>query len=200
MREKIDVTEYAPTILRELPKGVLLTARAGGRANPMTIGWGTLGVEWGKPLFVAYVRSSRFTYGLIEKSGEFTVSVPMRAGEKDHDRRISQILAVCGSKSGRDLDKVAELGLTLVEGEEVGAEVEAAVGDAALHAVDDLREVGVSDWLAGELLDGALGVGKEVLEPLGGVREGGGDLGDDGLDVHGGPFFWAPGARSTLGL
>lgn len=121
MREKIDVTEYAPTILRELPKGVLLTARAGGRANPMTIGWGTLGVEWGKPLFVAYVRSSRFTYGLIEKSGEFTVSVPMRAGEKDHDRRISQILAVCGSKSGRDLDKVAELGLTLVEGEEVSA-------------------------------------------------------------------------------
>ena len=80
MREKIDVTEYAPTILRELPQGVLLTASADGRANPMTIGWGTLGVEWGKQLFVAYVRSSRFTYGLIEKSGEFTVSVPMRLG------------------------------------------------------------------------------------------------------------------------
>ena len=41
MREKIDVTEYAPTILRELPRGVLLTASADGRANPMTIGWGT---------------------------------------------------------------------------------------------------------------------------------------------------------------
>ena len=39
MREKIDVAEYAPTILRELPKGVLLTAQADGRANPMTIGW-----------------------------------------------------------------------------------------------------------------------------------------------------------------
>ena len=121
MREKIDVAEYASTILRELPKGVLLTARADGRANPMTIGWGTLGVEWGRELFVAYVRSSRFTYGLIERSGEFTVSVPMRTGEKDHDQRIGQILAVCGSKSGRDMDKVAELGLTLVEGEEVGA-------------------------------------------------------------------------------
>ena len=113
--------EYAPTILRELPKGVLLTASADGRANPMTIGWGTLGVEWGKQLFVAYVRSSRFTYGLLEKSGEFTVSVPMRTGEKDHDQRVRQILAVCGSKSGRDMDKVAELGLTLVEGEEVAA-------------------------------------------------------------------------------
>lgn len=121
MREKIDVAEYAPTILRELPKGVLLTARADGRANPMTIGWGTLGVEWGRELFVAYVRSSRFTYGLIDRSGEFTVSVPMRTGEKDHDQRIGQILAVCGSKSGRDMDKVAELGLTLVEGEEAGA-------------------------------------------------------------------------------
>ena len=119
MREKIDVAEYAPTILRELPSGVLLTASADGRANPMTIGWGTLGVEWGKQLFVAYVRSSRFTYGLIEKSGEFTVSVPVRTGEKDYDRRVREILAVCGSKSGRDMDKVAELGLTLVEGEEV---------------------------------------------------------------------------------
>lgn len=121
MREKIDVTEYAPTILRELPKGVLLTASADGRANPMTIGWGTLGIEWGKQLFAAYVRSSRFTYGLIEKSGEFTVSVPVRTGEKDYDRRVREILAVCGSKSGRDMDKVAELGLTLVEGEEVAA-------------------------------------------------------------------------------
>ncbi len=121
MREKIDVTEYAPIILRELPKGVLLTAQADGRANPMTIGWGTLGVEWGRELFVAYVRSSRFTYGLIEKSGEFTVSVPMRTGEKDLDQRINRILAVCGSKSGRDMDKVAELGLTLVDGEEVAA-------------------------------------------------------------------------------
>ena len=121
MREKIDVTEYAPTILRELPHGVLLTASADGRANPMTIGWGTLGIEWGRELFVAYVRSSRFTHGLIEKSGEFTVSVPMRTGEKDHDQRVNQILAVCGSKSGRDTDKVAELGLTLVDGEKVAA-------------------------------------------------------------------------------
>ncbi|HIZ19172.1 MAG TPA: flavin reductase [Candidatus Olsenella stercoravium] len=121
MREKIDVAEYAPTILRELPKGVLLTASADSRVNPMTIGWGTLGIEWGRELFVAYVRSSRFTYGLIEKSGEFTVSVPMRTGEKDLDQRINRILAVCGSKSGRDIDKVAELGLTLVEGEEVAA-------------------------------------------------------------------------------
>lgn len=121
MREKIDVAEYAPTILRELPSGVLLTAQSDGRANPMTIGWGTLGIEWGRQLFVAYVRSSRFTYGLLEKSGEFTVSVPVRTGEKDYDQRIRQILAVCGSKSGRDTDKVAELGLTLEEGEEVGA-------------------------------------------------------------------------------
>ena len=45
----------------------------------------------------------------------------MRTGEKDHDQRINQILAVCGSKSGRDMDKVAELGLTLADGEEVAA-------------------------------------------------------------------------------
>ena len=27
----------------------------------MTIGWGGIGVEWGKPVFIAYVRESRYT-------------------------------------------------------------------------------------------------------------------------------------------
>ena len=74
MREAIDVNEYAPTILRELPKGVLLTTKADGRTNTMTIGWGALGIEWSTPVFIAYVRDSRYTHGLIEKTGEFTVT------------------------------------------------------------------------------------------------------------------------------
>lgn len=121
MRERIDVAEYAPTILRELPGGVLLTACADGRANPMTIGWGTLGVEWNKTIFVAYVRSSRFTHSLLEASGEFTVSVPLRAGDRGYDERVRSILQVCGTRSGRGTDKVSDLGLTLVEGELVSA-------------------------------------------------------------------------------
>ena len=47
-------------------------------------------------------------------SGEFTVNIPY--GEVD-----SKILAVCGTKSGRDTDKIAELGLELVESDVVSA-------------------------------------------------------------------------------
>lgn len=46
MKEKIDVFEKAPEILRNLQKGILLTTKAGDQVNTMTIGWGTLGIEW----------------------------------------------------------------------------------------------------------------------------------------------------------
>ena len=115
MREKIDVWEQAPAILGQLKGGVLLTTAADGKVNAMTIGWGTLGIEWGKPVFVAYVRTSRHTHELLEKSGEFTVNVPLASQDAEKDARVREILATCGSKSGRDLNKVAELGLTLFD-------------------------------------------------------------------------------------
>lgn len=108
MKRKINVWEYAPIILEELGKGALVTAKADGKVNPMTIGWGTLGIEWGRPIFTVFVRESRFTKGMLEKNPEFTVNVPYGAAAKE-------ILGYCGSKSGRDVDKVKELGLTLEE-------------------------------------------------------------------------------------
>ena len=105
MKRKVNVWEYAGHILENVGKGVLLTAKADGRPNTMTIGWGTLGIEWGKPICTVFVRKSRYTKELLDKNGEFTVNVPM--GEIDKN-----ILAVCGTKSGRDMDKFRELGLT----------------------------------------------------------------------------------------
>lgn len=119
MREKIDVFEYAPQILRVLKPGVLLNVAVEGKVNPMTIGWGMLGIEWGKPIFICYVRSGRYTHELLENTDNFTVSVPF--GDADARARARQITAFCGCNSGRDVDKVAELGLTLVEGEHVDA-------------------------------------------------------------------------------
>ena len=105
MKRKVNVWEYAGHILEQTGKGVLLTTKADGRPNTMTIGWGTLGIEWGKPIYTVFVRESRYTKQLLEENGEFTINVPMG----DIDRNI---LAVCGTKSGRDMDKFAQLGLT----------------------------------------------------------------------------------------
>ena len=112
MKKEVNVWDYAGHIMQDIGKGILLTTKADGKVNTMTIGWGFIGVQWAKPVFVALVRESRYTKELLDKNGEFTVNVPL--GEIDKN-----ILAVCGTKSGRDMDKIRELGLTLEEGQTV---------------------------------------------------------------------------------
>lgn len=112
MKRNISLWEEAGYILDAVGKGVLLTTAAEGKVNTMTIGWGTLGIQWKKPIFIAFVRESRYTKELLDRNPEFTVNIPY--GEYD-----KSILSVCGTRSGRDMDKIKELGLTLEEGETV---------------------------------------------------------------------------------
>ena len=116
MKQRIDIWAYAGHILAEVDKGVLLTTKADGQVDTMTIGWGTLGNEWHKPIFTVFVRESRYTKVLLDKHPEFTINVPY--GQYD-PAEVKKILAVCGTKSGRDTDKIKELGLTLEAGETV---------------------------------------------------------------------------------
>ena len=108
MKRYIDAKDYASQIVKAIPKGVLVTTKAGDKVNSMTIGWGTMGIDWSRPVFIAYVRESRSTKQLLEKNGEFTINVPLDSV----DRRI---LSLCGRKSGRDMDKIQKLSLTLEE-------------------------------------------------------------------------------------
>ena len=78
----------------------------------MIIGWGTLGVIFEKPIFIVYVRNNRFTHELLEKTTEFTINVPVKGVDKN-------ALRICGSKSGRDLDKIKECNFTLVEANKI---------------------------------------------------------------------------------
>ncbi len=115
MKKKIDVFAYAPHIMEHLRRGgILATVKADNKVNSIAIGWGTIGIEWNKPLFQIYVRECRHSKSMLDKTGEFTVNVPLERSE-----RTREILAFCGTKSGRDVDKIAALGLTLVEGEEI---------------------------------------------------------------------------------
>ena len=109
MKKYVDLWEYAGKILEQVGTAALVTAKADGEVNTMTIGWGTLGVEWGKPIFTVFVRQSCHTKKLLDKNGEFTINVPL----KGVDRKA--ILGFCGSKSGRDVDKIKEMDLHLEE-------------------------------------------------------------------------------------
>ena len=110
----VELTEHYGHILQALRRGVSLTASADGRVNPMTISWGMLGIEWNRPLFITYVRTGRFTHGLLDRNPEFTVNLP--APGTDHPTRLVSYL---GTHSGRNEDKIATLGLHLVPGSEV---------------------------------------------------------------------------------
>ncbi|MBQ9158015.1 MAG: flavin reductase [Erysipelotrichaceae bacterium] len=98
MKEKINVFDYAELIDKAIHPGVLLNTN-GDKFNSMVIGWGHLGVIWGINTFVVYVRQSRYTKAQIDKTMEFTISVPM--GETKYPK----IFEVCGTMSGRDVDK-----------------------------------------------------------------------------------------------
>ena len=108
MKRQVNPFDYAGDICKALSKGILITTKNGDFVNSMTIGWGHLGIDWSRPIFVAYVRETRHTKTMLENHGEFTINVPM--GDVDKN-----ILGICGSKSGRDLDKIRELNLHLVD-------------------------------------------------------------------------------------
>lgn len=116
MKREINPLDYANDILKSLPKGVILTSEAEDCVNAMTIGWGTIGIEWGIPIFTAYVRTGRFTHELIERTGEFTICVPY--GEK-FSKEAAKAVGFCGSRTGRDVDKLAKAGVHLVEADTV---------------------------------------------------------------------------------
>jgi flavin reductase (DIM6/NTAB) family NADH-FMN oxidoreductase RutF len=112
-KEPIQYTEYFEGVCRVLQDwGVLLlSVDKGGKPNPMAIGWGNIGVVWGRPMWVVLVRHSRYTHECIEHTGDFTVNVPPEA--------LAGIATFCGTVSGRDHDKMHEKGLAPLPSETV---------------------------------------------------------------------------------
>ena len=88
-----------------MKKGAFLTTAFGGKVNTMVIGWGSIGYMWRLPIFTALVRQNRFTHSLLEKTGQFTVTFPTQD--------LPEALQICGTKSGRNMDKLAACGLTV---------------------------------------------------------------------------------------
>ena len=89
-RKEISHTEHFPLVMDAMTsRGLLLASYdSSGRANAMTIGWGTIGGVWSMPVFIVLVRHSRYTNACIGQTGCFTVNVPpQRAGRCVYDMR-----------------------------------------------------------------------------------------------------------------
>ena len=84
---------------------MLITAGTPERLNTMTASWGGLGVLWGAPMATCYIRPQRYTKEFVDENGYFTLSFL--------DGKYRPQLNLCGTKSGRDVDKVKECGFTV---------------------------------------------------------------------------------------
>ena len=84
---------------------LLVTAEKAGKVNTMTASWGGLGVMWGKNVAYIVLRPQRYTKEFVDREEYFTLAF---FGEEQR-----KALTLCGSKSGRDMDKVKACGLTV---------------------------------------------------------------------------------------
>ena len=106
MFSRIDPKELDQNVFSMIgEQWMLVTAGTAERCNTMTASWGGLGVLWGKPVATVYIRPQRYTLEFVERENCFTLSL---FGEE-----YRKALALCGSKSGRDVDKVKECGFTV---------------------------------------------------------------------------------------
>lgn len=99
----IDVSENVVDLLKN--RWGLVTAGDSTACNTMTVSWGAVGELWGKDMVTVYIRPQRYTEEFLNKNDYFTLSFYSPEDKK-------RIHGVCGSKSGRDTDKIKECSLT----------------------------------------------------------------------------------------
>lgn len=112
-KSRVPWQQYLQQTLDALGRsGLLLTSiDSKGRPNAMTIGWASFGIQWGQPILTVMVRPSRYTFGCIEMTNDFVVSVPYAS--------LDEQVLFCGTNSGRDVDKFSECRFTLLPTEAV---------------------------------------------------------------------------------
>ena len=105
--DEIQFDELKLDVFKIWKDSFLLTSGNSSHFNSMTIGWGSLGIMWHVPIVMVGVRPTRYTYEFMEKYDSFTIC--------GFAPEYKTALNIMGSKSGRDIDKVKETGLTPCE-------------------------------------------------------------------------------------
>ncbi|HEK8843276.1 TPA: flavin reductase [Clostridioides difficile] len=83
---------------------LLITAGDSEKFNTMTASWGGVGVYWGKNVVTTYIRPQRYTKEFVDSNDTFTVAF--------FDETYREALNICGTISGRDINKIEKAGLT----------------------------------------------------------------------------------------
>ena len=128
------------SVFRLLDKDwMLICSGKPGHFNMMTASWGGFGILWNMPVAFIFVRPTRYTYQFLEQYGFFTLNF-FGPGYKE-------ILDFCGTKSGRNVDKMGRSGLVPLESETGNIYFEEA------RLVFECRKLYYQDLIPGQFLD-----------------------------------------------
>lgn len=95
-------------MLYPLPAVMVSTADRSGKTNILTVAWtGTICTN--PPMVYISVRPERYSYQMIKESGEFVINLTTES--------LIRATDYCGVRSGRDVDKWKETGLTPLKAE-----------------------------------------------------------------------------------
>lgn len=116
-------------MLYPLPVVMVSVADRDGRPNIITVAWaGTVCTN--PPMLSISVRPERYSYPILKETREFVVNLTTRG--------LAFATDYCGVKSGRDVDKFKELGLTPLKAEHVGAPL---IAESPVNIECKVREV-----------------------------------------------------------
>ena len=104
--------DYAKAIVRKYPEQVVIAIAKdkNGRHNPITLGW-TMITSLDPPMMAISVGLKRYSLEVIRQAREFVISFPSKSMAED--------ALFHGTKSGRDMDKIAEYGTRTHKAEKI---------------------------------------------------------------------------------
>ena len=73
----------------------------------MTASWGTTGILWNKPIAICFIRPHRHTFQFADRYDYYTLSF--------FEEKYRDILNYCGAHSGKNVDKIGQTGLKMLE-------------------------------------------------------------------------------------
>ena len=130
-------------MLYPLPVVMISCAEKGKRPNIITVAWA--GTICSDPVMVSIsVRKERYSHDMIANTGEFVINLVTED--------LCYATDYCGVKSGRDVDKFAEMNLTPVDIDGVSAP---AIKESPLSLackVKEIKELGSHDMFIAEVV------------------------------------------------
>ena len=137
-------TWRAGNMLYPVPAVMVSCARKGEKPNIITVAWA--GTVCSDPAMVSIsVRKERYSHDIIKETGEFVINLTTR--------KLTRATDYCGVKSGRDVDKFADMHLTSVPSVKIEAP---AIAESPVNIeckVKQVLELGSHDMFIADVVN-----------------------------------------------